>query len=317
MNEFDIIRRYFKFSGQPGGALALGVGDDCALFDLAAGEQLAITTDTLVSGVHFSVDGDPALIARRALRVNLSDIAAMGAIPLGFQLAIALPALDEAWLERFSSGLGEDAAHFACPLSGGDTTRGPLTITVTLLGSVPAGQALRRDGACEGDLIYVTGTLGDSRGGLQCLQDEINDDYLLERYWLPEPRLAAGVALRGIASAALDVSDGLVQDLGHIARASGVNAVVERDALPLSSALCALAGDDTARNWALSGGEDYELCFTVPPDCVPALESALATTGVTATRIGRMTTKGSGEVFCVDGRGNPVALERGGYDHFG
>jgi len=317
MNEFELIRRYFRFAALPGGDLALGVGDDCALFNLPPGEQLAVTTDTFVSGVHFVADGDAFLIGRRALRANLSDIAAMGATPLGFQLAIALPEFNEQWLERFSAGLADDALRFACPLSGGDTTRGPLTITVTLLGAVRAGEALCRNGAREGDLVYVTGTLGDSSGGLYCLQQQgVADGYLSERYWLPEPRLAVGSALRGLASAALDISDGLVQDLGHIAQASGLNAVIECNALPLSSQLIAAVGEEQARRWALSGGEDYELCFTVPPERRATVEQALADLGVGVTAIGRMTGKGTGVVRCVDGMGNPVLIERGGYDHF-
>lgn len=316
MNEFEVIRQYFSFSSASVSDADLGVGDDCALLSLAPGEQLAVTTDTLVSGVHFPGDGDPYLIARRALRVNLSDIAAMGATPLGFQLAISLPEIDSDWLEEFSRGLARDAAEFHCPLVGGDTTRGSLSITITLLGQVPHGKALLRSGASPGDLIYVTGTLGDSRAGLACLQGDGSRDFLLDRYWLPEPRLKAGTALRGYASAALDISDGLVQDLGHIARASGLDALIAVERLPLSRDILAFAGSETARQWALAGGDDYELCFTVPVEQAGDMEKTMAGLGVPVTWIGEMTAFSGTPVTCIDVRGNAVLMGDGGYDHF-
>lgn len=316
MNEFEVIRQYFSFSSRSAKGADLGVGDDCALLSLNPGEQLAVTTDTLVSGVHFPAEGDPALIARRALRVNLSDIAAMGATPLGFQLAVTLPGIDAAWLEAFSQGLALDAASYNCPLVGGDTTRGNLSITITLLGRVPRGQALLRSGASRGDMIYVTGTLGDSRGGLACLQGVGNDGYLLERYWLPEPRLDAGGALRGYATAALDISDGLIQDLGHIARASGVAARIVADRLPLSKEILAFAKPETARQWALTGGDDYELCFTVPAGLAREMEKTMAALEIPVTRIGEIVAPSTTLVECVDARGNAFQMGEGGYDHF-
>ncbi|MCK9563954.1 MAG: thiamine-phosphate kinase, partial [Bacteroidales bacterium] len=232
--EFDLIRRYFSGIGASP-HLVLGVGDDCAIIAPPAGSQLVITTDTLVAGVHFPHDCDAGALARRALRVNLSDLAAMGADVLGIQLALTLPRGDADWLASFSAGLAADCEAFACPLMGGDTTRGPLAVTVTALGTVPAGQALLRSGAGVGDQLYVTGSVGDARAALEVMDErgEGGGD-LADRYWLPQPRLTAGALLRGLASAALDVSDGLVQDAGHIASASGLGCRIEVNSLPLS-----------------------------------------------------------------------------------
>jgi len=315
IQEFSLISRYFAALGGTSDNLLLGVGDDCALFSLPPGCQLAVTTDSLVEGVHFPPECDPDSLAQRALRVNLSDLAAMGGSPLGFQLGLTLPAANEDWLTAFSRGLGRDALAFACPLSGGDTTRGPLTITITLLGAVPAGRALVRSGAGAGDLVYVTGTLGDSRGGLEVMRNGREDcQPLLERYWRPQPRLRAGQLLRDFASAAIDISDGLVQDVGHIASHSGLGCTIESERLPLSSPLINAFGRATASRWALGGGDDYELCFTVPPARTAAMEQALAAAGETVTRIGAMTS-GSG-VTCVDARGQPIIVEEAGYAHF-
>ncbi len=316
LGEFDLINRYFAGLGAPTSALALGIGDDCALLSPAPGDQLAVTTDTQVADVHFPAGAEADLIARRCLRVNLSDLAAMGAAPLAFQLALTLPETDEHWLSAFSTGLARDAAGFTCPLSGGDTTRGPLSVTITALGTVAAGEALRRDGARAGDLVYATGTLGDARGALEVLAappSETND-YLLQRYWLPVPRLAAGMELRGIASAAIDISDGLLQDLGHITAASGLGAVIEVESLPLSPALVELAGDSRAREWALTGGDDYELCFTVPPGHEQAMHSAMAAAAVPVTRIGKLVSEPG--VRCLDASGHEIAVTGGGYSHF-
>lgn len=316
MNEFELIRRYFSFSVPTGDDT--GVGDDCALITPAAGHQLAVTTDTLVEGVHFPVDADPDRLARRALRVNLSDLAAMGAEPVGATLAITLPEVDEAWLEAFGAALAQDCEHYGCPLLGGDTTRGPLSLTPTLLGRVPRGEALLRSGAAAGDRLYVTGTLGDARAGLECLQAGDTDDALLARYWLPSPRLAAGVLLRRFASAALDVSDGLLQDAGHIAAASDLVAEIQVDEMPLSEALRRRAGEDRARLWGLTGGDDYELCFTVPPAREGAMCTAMAEAGHRVTAIGVMrAAEPDGErVRCLDRHGEPVHIQGRGYEHF-
>lgn len=282
LDEFDLIRRYFTRADRqfPAG-VRLGIGDDAALLDLSPGESLAVTTDTLVAGRHFPADALPFDIGWKALAVNLSDLAAMGAKPVGVTLAITLPLADEAWLAAFADGFFALADAHGVPLIGGDTTRGPLSITVTALGSVPFKQALRRDGAQPGDLIYVSGTLGDGGLGLALTQNSLHDVHLpplhqahvLARLHRPTPRLALGLALRGIASAAMDVSDGLVQDLGHLLKASGglhaLGATLTLEHLPLSPAMQYLAGEGEALqqlvlDWALAAGDDYELLFTVP-----------------------------------------------------
>lgn len=282
LDEFGLIRRYFtRADHRLLAGVRLGIGDDAALLDLPPGESLAVTTDTLVAGRHFPHDALPIDIGWKALAVNLSDLAAMGARPVGVTLAITLPSADEAWLAAFADGFFALADAHGVPLIGGDTTRGPLSITVTALGSVPFKQALRRDGAQPGDLIYVSGTLGDGGLGLALAQDRLqyvhlpplHQAYALARLHRPTPRLALGLALRGIASAAMDVSDGLVQDLGHLLKASGraelLGATLTLEQLPLSPAMRYLAGEGDALqqqvlNWALAAGDDYELLFTVP-----------------------------------------------------
>jgi len=282
LDEFGLIRRYFTRAKPlwPAG-VRLGIGDDAALLDLPPGESLAVTTDTLVAGRHFPHDALPFDIGWKALAVNLSDLAAMGARPVGVTLAITLPSADDAWLAAFAEGFFALADAHGVPLIGGDTTRGPLSITVTALGSVPLKQALRRDGAEPGDLIYVSGTLGDGGLGLALAQQRLQDAHLpplhqahaLARLHRPTPRLSLGLALRGIASAAMDVSDGLLQDLGHLLTASGrpqaLGATLTLEQLPLSPAMQYLAGDGEVMqaqvlDWALTAGDDYELLFTVP-----------------------------------------------------
>lgn len=313
--EFELIRTYFSTQGAAPG-VELGIGDDCALLCPSPGELLAVTVDTLVGGVHFPAHGAPEQIGQRALRVNLSDLAAMGAQPRWALLALTLPAADEDWLAGFSRGLRAAATQWGVALVGGDTTRGPISITLTLMGAVSAEQALRRDGARVGDRIYVTGTLGDGAGGLAALNaPELTDlDYLRQRYWRPTPRVAEGQLLRALASAAIDVSDGLIADLGHIAARSGVGAHIQLDQLPLAPALTTFAGLAQARTWALCGGDDYELCFTVSPDHLAAVETLIATGQLTATAIGEVVT-GAG-VVCQDGAGRPLALPTSGYRHF-
>jgi len=316
MDEFSLIATYFRNLG-PRSAL-LGVGDDCALIQLAASETLAVTTDTLVAGIHFPLVQDPQLLARRCLRVNLSDLAAMGAEPRWFQLALTLPAADPDWLEAFSAGLAADALSFGCELTGGDTTRGPLTITLTMMGVLPRGQALLRSGAIPGDGIFVTGNLGDSRGALAVLDappahSSAAAATLVERYWLPEPLLTMGQRLRTIASAAIDISDGLLADLGHICERSGVAAEVTVDYLPISTALAAIAGEQAAA-WALTGGDDYELCFTAPADQADTVVAIGRDLGVQVTAVGRITA-GTG-VRCVNAAGGDYKIHERGYTHF-
>ena len=318
-DEFSLINRYFSACGAAGNDTLLGVGDDCALLAPPTGEVLAVTTDTLLAGVHFPLDSPPRLIAQRALAVNLSDMAAMGATPRWFQLALTMPVANKDWLAEFSAGLNTMACQFNCALVGGDTTRGPLTISITLMGTVPSGQALKRSGAKPGDTIFVTGSLGDGAVALAVLEGRLSTStgdaaYLKERFWQPQARIAQGLAIRNFASSAIDISDGLIADLGHIAEASQVGAVVDVDKLPLSEALCRTADPDRRLNWALSGGDDYELCFTVPADKVAQCQRLIDDGGLTATRIGQII-DGQG-VRCVDKQGAPFEITGSGYQHF-
>ncbi len=314
LGEFDLIARYFSDLGQAPGVV-LGVGDDCALLEVPTGQQLAVSLDTLVEGVHFPADADPEAVGWRALAVNLSDLAAMGATPAWLTLGLTLPEADPEWLEGFSRGLAELARHAGVQLVGGDTTRGPRCLSLQVHGWVPAGQALRRDGARPGDLIYVTGTLGDSAAGLAQWQNQRPDPdpWLAQRFMRPEPRLAWGQRLRGLASAAIDLSDGLVSDLGHILQRSGVAARVERERLPLSRPLREAVAYEQALTWALSGGEDFELCFTLPPERRKALEALGKLDGVGCTCIG-VIDAGDG-LRVLDAAGAPCET-LAGYRHF-
>ncbi len=318
MTEFELIAQYFTRPAPAGTPLRLGIGDDCALLDVPAGDTLAISTDMLVEGRHFFEGSDPEALGHKALAVNLSDLAAMGATPLAFSLALALPAADANWLAGFARGLFGLADAHHLPLIGGDTTKGPLNICITIYGSLPAHAALRRDAARVGDEIWVSGTLGDARLALEALQGKrLLDRTLLRpastRLHRPEPRVALGVALRGIAHAAVDVSDGLMGDLAHILERSGVGAVLDGDALPCGEAL---AAQDTAlrRAYALNGGDDYELCFTAAPERAPAVQAAAHTAGVRVTRIGHIVATPGLEV--TDGDGQPLAIGAQGFDHF-
>lgn len=317
MGEFELIRRYFASAACAAGgeAVALGIGDDCALLAPKAGEQLAISTDTLVVGVHFPADCDPFLLGQRALAVSASDLAAMGAAPIGFTLALTLPQADPAWLEGFARGLNQKAQECALTLIGGDTTRGPLAMTVTVFGGAPAGQALTRAGARPGDLLCVGGPLGEAGGALPLVLGEMTAEPaiaepLLARYWSPQPQLDFGQALRGKASAALDISDGLLADCGHIARASGVALVIEADKLPPSPALEALLGAERALQLKLGAGDDYVLAFTLPAQHLPSLSANWPQLCV----VGRVEA-GSG-VRVLDGAGADITPRQGGYLHF-
>ncbi|MBD9574933.1 thiamine-phosphate kinase [Pseudomonas sp. BGr12] len=317
MGEFELIRRYFASAACAAGgeAVALGIGDDCALLAPRAGEQLAISTDTLVVGVHFPAVCDPFLLGQRALAVSASDLAAMGAAPIGFTLALTLPEADPAWLEGFARGLNQKAQECALVLIGGDTTRGPLAMTVTVFGGVPAGQALTRAGARPGDLLCVGGPLGEAGGALPLVLGEMTAEPsvaepLLARYWSPQPQLDFGQALRGKATAALDISDGLLADCGHIARASGVALIVEADRLPQSPALEALLGAERAQQLKLGAGDDYVLAFTLPAEHLPALSANWP-----ALRVVGRVEAGSG-VRVLDGAGADITPHQGGYLHF-
>lgn len=314
MDEFALIRQYFAALTPPRADVPLGIGDDAALLAPHAGHELAISTDTLIAGRHFPENTAPADIGWKSLAVNLSDLAAMGAEPWAFTLALSLPAVDAQWLREFASGLGELARSAGIALVGGDTTRGPLAITITVLGRVPNGQALRRAGAKAGDTICVTGTLGDAALGLRRLESiEAHAQTLRRRLDRPMPRLDAGLKLRGIAHAAIDLSDGLAGDLAHVLAASGVGAEVRADALPSSPAFDALATQPSDRlELQARGGDDYELCFCLPQDRVAGAQLALAPVPVTV--IGRITAE-PGLRF-VDAAGAIIALPPSGYRHF-
>ena len=318
LSEFDLIARFFTRKPRDGGSVALGVGDDCALLSVPAGETLAVSTDMLVEGRHFFAGADPEALGHKALAVNLSDLAAMGARPLGFTLALALPAAEADWLAAFARGLLGLADAHGIELMGGDTTRGPLNLCITVMGSVPLGSALRRDRAAVGDEIWVSGTLGDARLALEALLgtqslSTVEFERAAWRLHRPEPRVALGLALRGIANAAIDVSDGLLGDLGHILAGSGVGATVDADALPCGASL-ALQPASLRRDFALNGGDDYELCFTAPGDRHDAVRSAAAQAGVQVTRIGRIEHERG--LRLVDAAGGTLAVASRSFDHF-
>lgn len=323
--EFDLIARYFNRQTINRHDVNIGIGDDCALMTIPEKQQLAVSTDTLVSGIHFLPDISPADLAYKSLAVNISDLAAMGADPAWVSLALTLPSVDTAWLSQFSDSLFEQLNYYGIQLIGGDTTRGPMSLTYTIHGLVPTGKALTRSGARIGDWIYVTGTLGDSAAGLAILQQRLQVDDLSQREWLvqrhlrPQPRVLQGQALRNLASSAIDISDGLISDLAHILKISGTGARINLDKLPLSSALtqCYLdqsCTEDQAHIWSLSGGEDYELCFTVPEINRGALEMALAHTGSGFTCIGQIRPESEGVRYFKGEQEISVSLQ--GFDHF-
>ena len=302
-----------------GTAGALGLEDDAALLDPPPGMTLVLTKDAMVGGVHFLTDDPPGAIAKKLLRVNLSDLAAMGAEPVGYLLALARAReTPEAWLADFCEGLAEDQAAFGIGLLGGDTvsTPGPLTLSLTAIGQVPKGQALRRGGAKAGDDLWVSGTLGDGALGLLVLQGKLHPpaaarDFLIERYRLPQPRLALGQALRGLAHAALDISDGLLADLGHILETSGVGAELWADQLPLSPAARGLPG---AREAALAGGDDYELLFAAPAARRAEVSGLARRLDLPLTRIGQL--EAAAGLHVLDAAGREVHSERAGWQHF-
>jgi thiamine-monophosphate kinase len=295
--------------------VALGIGDDAALLSPNPNTQLVVATDTLVESVHFPAHASAEQIASRALCVNLSDMAAMGAIPRWFTLALTLPIADAEWLLGFSRGLAEVANQFGIALIGGDTTSGPLTVSLTVLGEAPIGGALQRSGAGPGDGIYVTGTLGDGAAGLAVLEDlaKRGNERLLTRFYRPEPQVQAGKKLQGLASACIDISDGLVADLGHICKSSGVSANLWSEHLPIHPELVQRFPEQ-ALSWALSGGDDYQLCFTVAEDDVGMIDKLIAQGVLDATMIGQIqaVTDSGCQVLVDDKR---VALKRG-FDHF-
>jgi thiamine-monophosphate kinase len=316
--EFDLIARYFT---RPARRSPLGVGDDCALLAPAAGMQLAVSSDMLVEGRHFLSTVEPARLGHKALAVNLSDLAACGARPLAFTLALSLPAVDEAWLADFSRGLYALADAHGCELVGGDTTRGPLNLCITVFGEVPAGAALLRSGARAGDDVWVSGTLGDARLALEVFRGTLSlpaEAFELARGRMeqPTPRVALGLALRGIATAAVDISDGLVGDLGHVLRASGVGARLDADAAANLLATGDTAGldIDLRRACALAGGDDYELAFTAPASARAAVEQAGRASATAVTRVGAIEAEAG--LRLVDAQGAPVTQRFASFDHF-
>ena len=315
MGEFDLIAEYFT---RPVRRAALGVGDDCALLQPGPGQQLAVSCDMLVEGRHFLSTVPPDRLGHKALAVNLSDLAACGARPLAFTLALALPRADRAFLAPFAQGLLALADAHGIELVGGDTTAGPLNICITVFGEVPAGQALLRSGARPGDRLWVSGRLGDARLALEAFRGTLalpGEDFAAVRAAMetPTPRVALGMALRGIATSAIDLSDGLLGDLGHVLRASGVGATVERHAIPRSGVL-ARQGAGWQHTCVLAGGDDYELLFTAPPERDDAVHAAGLRAGVDVTPVGRIET-GPG-LRVVDARGRQVDVAERGFDHF-
>lgn len=331
LGEFALIARYFQRPGRALGAgVALGVGDDCALLQPTPGMQWAVSSDMLVSGRHFFADVDPRTLGHKALAVNLSDLAACGARPRAFTLALALPEARAEWLQPFAEGLFALADAHGCALIGGDTTRGPLNICITVMGEVPPGQALLRSGAQVGDDVYVSGTLGDAALALQCLQGQVQLPPALlaqarQRLEQPTPRVALGLALRGVATAAADVSDGLLGDLGHILTQSGVGATVDTGiAMHLLAARAhstmGVSRFDTevsvaqALQCVLAGGDDYELVFTAAPAHAAAVQVAAQTSGTPVTRIGRV--EAAPGLRLLDAQSQPLQGNWKSFDHF-
>lgn len=321
--EFELIAKYFT---RPSPSAVLGVGDDCALIEPSAGMELAISTDMLIAGRHFMPSDGPGTIGHKAMAVNLSDLAAMGAAPRYALLSIALPEADEKFLKGFAGGFFALAQKHGVEIIGGDTTRsGLLTINVTVIGDVPAGQALRRDAAQAGDDIWVSGTLGDAaaalahhQGGLRLEPDQAARCF--PRLFVPTPRVELGLALRGIAHAAIDVSDGFAADLGHILERSGMGAEVAFEMLPRSDALAALGDNPVVQDCVLAGGDDYELVFTASPSQRDAIESIGRSLELRLTRVGTIepvSAEAGAARLRVLRHGKPLSLARSGFDHFG
>ncbi len=316
LGEFSLIERYFAHSTIQRGDVALAVGDDAALVSVPEGCELVVSVDTLIAGCHFPGQTPPQAVGHKALAVNLSDLAAMGAEPAWATLALTLPGVDEAWLEAFSSGFFQLARHHQVQLIGGDTCRGPLSLTVQIMGWVPRGEALRRSGAEVGDLVYVTGQIGDAGLGLKLVQGATaavdGGGYFVERLNRPTPRVDVGRALRGVASAAIDISDGLVADLGHILTQSGVGAVLRVEALPVAEAVKS-AGEPWWQ-WPLTAGDDYELCFTVPAAKRERVETLALASGCRCSCIGEIVAGRGVRLALADGR--EVEMDQQGYRHF-
>lgn len=315
-SEFDLIARFFT---RPAPNAVLGVGDDAALLAPTPGTELVISSDMLVAGRHFLADADPYPLGHKALAVNLSDLAAMGAVPRWATLSLALPEADETWLAAFSRGFFELADRYNVSLVGGDTTRGPLNLCVTILGEAPVGRALRRSGAKVDDGVWVSGDLGAAALGVRYLNGQIMLDtadaaLCQDRLHWPEPRIVLGNMLSCVAHAAIDISDGLLADLGHILECSGVGAEIEFDRLPAHPVLAAKRADPLIRRCLLAGGDDYELCFTAPPDRDRAILAVAQAAGVSVSRVGRITAEPG--LRLLDGEGREMDIGEKGFDHF-
>lgn len=318
MGEFELITRFFERPGRPLRHAVLGVGDDCALLVPPPGMQLAVSSDMLVEGRHFLSTVPPERLGHKALAVNLSDLAACGAEPLAFTVAWSLPRADEAFVESFARGLFALADAQGIELIGGDTTAGPLNICITVMGAVPSGQALLRSGACVGDQLWVSGTLGDARLALEAFRGRVQlsaaaFEGTRRAMELPQPRVALGLALRGIASSAIDISDGLIGDLQHVLRRSKVGAQLRLDALPRSAWL-AEQPEALRRECLLAGGDDYELLFTAPPKRAVAVRAAAERSGTAVSMIGSIVEGAALQV--IDGQGQAIEAPLRGFDHF-
>ena len=337
LTEFDIIRRYFSTIGGEGSisknntsnhhAVALGVGDDCALLNIPSGQQLALSIDTLIADRHFPAQANPFDIGQRALAVSISDLAAMGARPVAFTLALSLPEVDQNWLQGFSQGLATAAAFYDVPLVGGDTTHGSLSITVQVHGLVKTDSAMLRSAAREGDSIFVSGYLGDAAAALEVIQGRLSvnsntQNYLLKRFYQPEARVKLGQAIADLSHAAIDVSDGLLADLGHILKASSVNAQrvlaadIQLSQIPVSPESSNILDRQKLLSFALSGGDDYELCFTVPQKNKQHVIEVGKKLLLPLTEIGQVVTAESSAVRCFDDSGQLVEISKQGYQHF-
>ncbi len=327
MKEFSIIERFFTAQSQPRQDVIIGVGDDCAITTVPTNQALATTTDTLVAGTHFLPDTRASDVAHKALAVNLSDLAAVGAVPAWISLALSLQEIDEDWLDEFSDTLARLCEYYGINLIGGDTTKGPLSITITAQGFVPPESVATRSGANRGDLIYVTGTLGDAGAGLDTLLGKLDcyaaeglshqaqasaEAFLQARHHRPTPRLLAGTALRRTISSCIDISDGLLGDIRHIMKASQCGALINVDALPISTHLANVVSAKQAIDYALASGDDYELCFTLPEENVSELETLLNSSGVNFTCVGQMV---GGAELTLMYQDSPYKTDSEAYEH--
>ena len=317
MDGFALIRQYFA-KATLNESVALGIGDDCAVLIPPVGKRLAVSLDTLVEGVHFPVATPAKHIATRALNTALSDLAAMGAEPLWVTMGLTLPRAESSWVEAFCASFLNECDNYGCCLVGGDLTRGPLTISVQVHGAVEPTRHLRRSGARPDDVIYVTGSLGDGAAALAVLQQKITlrksaQEYLLQRFYRPTPRITEAQHLLGLAHSAIDISDGLLADLGHICEASGVGALIDVNRIPMSAHWRDKVSFDQALAWAVAGGDDYELCFTVPRANTPALDALIGAGQINAVAIGKVSAKPGVQLV---NKGKVVAFDLQGYNHF-